>query len=99
MLEHGTQVCLDLLAEMNREVPPPDRTLASGGWTRMECVRRSRSAVLPQVTYSPRSEDTAYGAALLGAYAAAGAVDAGPLPEFADAFRPVPTPPDLSPSR
>ena len=92
------QVCLDLLAEMNREVPPPDRTLASGGWTRMECVRRSRSAVLPQVTYSPRSEDTAYGAALLGGYAAAGAADAGPLPEFADTFRPVPTPP-LSPSR
>ncbi len=90
-LEHGTRVCLDLLAEMNREVAPPDRTLASGGWTRMECVRRSRSAVLPRVSYSPRSEDTAYGAALFGAYAAAGAADAGPLPAFADTFRPVPT--------
>jgi sugar (pentulose or hexulose) kinase len=87
-LEHGTQVCLDLLAEMDREVGPPDRTLVSGGWSRMECVRRSRSSVLPQVTFSPRSEETAFGAALFGAYAAAGSVDgAGPLPDFADTFR------------
>jgi sugar (pentulose or hexulose) kinase len=90
-LEHGTQVCLDLLGEMNREVPAPDRTLATGGWTRMECVRRARSAALPQVSYSPRSEDTAYGAALFGAYAAAGAADSGPLTSFADSFRPAPT--------
>jgi sugar (pentulose or hexulose) kinase len=87
VLEHGTRVCLDLLAEMHREVPAPDRTLAGGGWTRMECVRRARSAALPQVSYSPRSEDTAYGAALFGAYAAAGATDSGPLPAFADSFR------------
>lgn len=86
-LEHGTQVCLGLLAEMNQDVAPPDRTLASGGWTRMECVRRARSAVLPRVSYSPRREDTAYGAALLGAYAAAGAAAAGRLPEFAATFR------------
>jgi len=91
VLEHGTRVCLDLLAEMNREVPPPDRTVASGGWTRMECVRRSRSAVLPQVSYSAHSEDTAFGAALLAAYAAAGGTAAGPLPEFAGTFRPVPS--------
>jgi len=89
-LDHGTRVCLDLLAEMNREVPPPDRTLASGGWTRMACVRRARSAALPQVSYSPRSEDTAYGAALFGAYAAAGATRIGTLTDFADSFRAVP---------
>lgn len=90
-LEHGTQVCLDLLAKMNREVSPPDRTLATGGWTRMECVRRARSAALPQVSYSARNEDTAYGAALFGAFAAAGATSSGPLTSFADSFRPAPT--------
>ncbi len=91
VLAHGTAVCLDLLATMHREVPPPDRTLASGGWTRMACVRRARSAVLPSVTWSPRSEDTAFGAALFGAYAAAGALaGAGPLADFADAFRAAP---------
>ena len=88
-LEHGTQVCVELLGEMNREVPAPESTLATGGWTRMECVRRARSAALPRVSYSSRSEDTAFGAAIFGAYAAAAGADAGvPLTDFAGTFRP-----------
>ena len=47
VLAHGTRACLDRLAVMDREVPPAESTLASGGWTRMACVRRARSAVLP----------------------------------------------------
>jgi len=87
VLAHGTQACLDRLAVMDREVSPAVSTLASGGWTRMACVRQARSAVLPDVTFSSREEETAFGAALFAAYAAAGGPAAGPLAGFADAFR------------
>ena len=69
------------VAAVRAEYPHVDDT----GW------RTGRTAVLPRVTYSPRGEDTAFGAALFGAYAASGArPGAGPLPDFADRFRPVP---------
>jgi hypothetical protein len=41
----------------------------------MESVRAARSALLPGVTFSPRTEDTAFGAALFGAFAASQAGD------------------------
>ena len=81
----------DRLAVMDREVPPAESTLASGGWTRMACVRQARSAVLPDVTFSSREEETAFGAALFAGYAEAGGVAAGPLADFGAAFRSVST--------
>lgn len=69
-LLHGNDMCAELIEVMDREVPPATSTLLTGGWARMPSVRRARTHVLPDVSYSNRSEDTAFGAALFGAYAA-----------------------------
>lgn len=84
VLEHGNRVCAALLDAMAREVPPATRALVSGGWTRMESVRRARAAVLPPATWSARSEGTCHGAARFAAWATAGGPDAGPLPVFGE---------------
>jgi sugar (pentulose or hexulose) kinase len=69
-LRHGSEVLAEVLAVMDAENPPATRTVLAGGWTRMESVRRSRRAVLPNPRFSDRDEDTAYGAALVAAFAA-----------------------------
>ena len=68
-LLHGNDVCAELMAVMDREVPPPTSTLLTGGWSRMASVVRARELVLPAVTVSAHDEGTAYGAALFAAYA------------------------------
>ena len=69
-LTHGTDTLRDVVAVLDAEVGPATETVVAGGWARMACVRRSRCNALPDVTFSPRSEDTAHGAALIGAFAA-----------------------------
>jgi sugar (pentulose or hexulose) kinase len=69
-LHHGSEVLLDVLAQMDAENPPATRSVLAGGWSRMRSVRRSRQRILPSVRFSDRDEDTAFGAALVAAYAA-----------------------------
>lgn len=69
-LRHGSEVLLGVLAQMDAENPPATRSVLAGGWSRMRSVRRSREQILPSVRVSDRDEDTAFGAALVAAYAA-----------------------------
>lgn len=67
VLRHGNDEIARLIEAMDREVPPARSTLLTGGWAGMRSVRDARAAVLPDVTVSGRSQDTAYGAALFAA--------------------------------
>lgn len=84
-LAHGTDLLRDVVDHMDAEVPPARRTVVAGGWAGMQSVRRARSAALPDVTFSDRPEDTAFGAALVGAFAADRT--ATDLTAFAASFR------------
>lgn len=67
VLEHGNDEIAILVEAMDRELPPARTTLLTGGWAGMTSVREARSAALPGVTVSARSQDTAYGTALFAA--------------------------------
>jgi sugar (pentulose or hexulose) kinase len=67
VLRHGNEEIGLLIEAMDREVPPARSTLLTGGWAGMTSVREARAAVLPAVTVSERSQDTAFGAALFAA--------------------------------
>ena len=69
-LRHGCQVLEEVLAVMDSEHPPATRSVLAGGWVGMRSVRRSRERILPDVLFSERAEDTAYGAALIAGFAA-----------------------------
>jgi sugar (pentulose or hexulose) kinase len=69
-LRDGRQVLSEVLARMDAEAAPAVRSVVAGGWTRMRCVRRARQDLLPAPAFSDRDEDTAYGAALVAAFAA-----------------------------
>ncbi len=69
-LAHGTDTLREVVALIDAEVGPATETVVAGGWAGMASVRRARQAALPGVRYSSRSEDTAYGAALIGSFAA-----------------------------
>ncbi len=64
VLRHGNEEIRLLIEAMDREVPPARSALLTGGWAEMASVQRARAAVLPAVTVSARSQDTAYGAAM-----------------------------------
>jgi hypothetical protein len=68
-------VLTDVVALIDAEAGPATETMVAGGWTRMASVRRAREAALPGVVFSGRDEDTAHGAALIGAFAADPAAD------------------------
>ena len=53
----------DSIGWNDAEVPPARTTLLTGGWAGMASVRDARAEVLPDVSVSTRSQDTAYGAA------------------------------------
>jgi sugar (pentulose or hexulose) kinase len=74
-LQHGCAVLQEVLAVMDTEQPPATRSVLAGGWVGMSSVRRSRQRILPGVRFSERDEDTAYGAALIAAFAADPAVE------------------------
>jgi sugar (pentulose or hexulose) kinase len=69
-LAHGTHTLRDVVALIDAQVGPATETVVAGGWAGMESVRRARESALPGVRFSSRSEDTAYGAALIGCFAA-----------------------------
>jgi sugar (pentulose or hexulose) kinase len=69
-LKHCTAEVRRLLDIMAPWVDSPTRSVVSGGWSQMASVRAARCSVLPNATFSPHPEDTAVGAALLGACAA-----------------------------
>ncbi len=64
VLRHGNDEIRLLLAAMDRELPQARSALLTGGWAAMRSVQRARSAVLPPLAVSRRSQDTASGAAL-----------------------------------
>jgi len=82
-LAHSTDVLTEVVARMEAEVPPARRTVVAGGWAGMESVRRARRLALPGVTFSDRQEDTAFGAAMVAAFAVSGSQD---LTDFATRF-------------
>lgn len=69
-LLHGNDMCAELIEAMNLEVPAATSCLLTGGWARMKSVSRARGRLFPHTSNSHRTEDTAFGAALFGAYAA-----------------------------
>ncbi len=100
-IDHITAESERLLAAMAAEVGPSERTVIAGGWTRMSSIRRAKSASLPHVRYSDRSQAGAFGAALFAAHAVEAAAmlatadrhdaigidePSGPTQEFAAAF-------------
>lgn len=64
VLEHGNDEIELLIRAMDHEIEPARSTLLTGGWAEMQSVRDARSRVLPDMTVSERSQDTAYGAVL-----------------------------------
>lgn len=69
-LQHGNEVLQEVLSVMDAEHRPATRSVLAGGWVGMRSVRRSRQRLLSDVRFSERAEDTAYGAALIAAFAA-----------------------------
>ncbi|WP_454294349.1 FGGY family carbohydrate kinase [Salana multivorans] len=67
LLQHGNDEIAVLTEAMDREVPPATETLLSGGWAQMASVRAARSRVLPGLSVSARSQETAFGAAMAAA--------------------------------
>ncbi|WP_129336580.1 FGGY-family carbohydrate kinase [Cellulomonas endophytica] len=67
VLRHGNDEIRRLVDVMDREIPPARTTLLAGGWASMASVRQERAAVLPGLEVSPRTQDTAHGAALFAA--------------------------------
>ena len=63
VLEHGNDEIRLLMEAMDREVPPPDSAVISGGWIGMASVLAARSRVLPGLRTSQRNQETASGAA------------------------------------
>lgn len=74
-LAHADREVERILELMDAVVAPAHSSVVSGGWSQMLSVQAARRAVLPNPTFSPRSEDTAVGAALVGAFAAQEASD------------------------
>lgn len=64
VLKHGNDEIRQLMAAMDREVPPPTTAVISGGWISMASVLAARSHVLPGLSTSQRNQETASGAAL-----------------------------------
>jgi len=67
VLRHGNDEVRLLVEAMDDLIPAACSTLLTGGWAGMKSVQRARSQVLPEVSVSPRDQDTAYGAALFAA--------------------------------
>jgi sugar (pentulose or hexulose) kinase len=85
-LEHSSQTLAGVLELMDREVGPAGRTVLSGGWASMRCVQRARAEVLPRMHLATSTEGTAYGAALIAAFAAAGDPNDRDLVTFASEY-------------
>lgn len=65
VLRHSNDEIQILIDAINRELPPAHSTTMTGGWTRMDSVRRARERILPNLTIAPHEQETAFGAALI----------------------------------
>ncbi|KHK97744.1 hypothetical protein LK09_09535 [Microbacterium mangrovi] len=68
-LQHGNDLCEELLAVMHREVPAPTSTVLTGGWASMRSVVRARAEILPDIRLDTVEEGTAFGAAAFALWA------------------------------
>ncbi len=68
-LEHCTQTLAGVLGLMDAEVGRATRTVLSGGWSSMQSIRRARARMMPGLHVSTQTEETAYGAGLIAAFA------------------------------
>lgn len=66
-LRHSNDEIEQLIAAMDRELPPATTATLTGGWAGMACVRRARAELLPHLTVSKRAQETAFGAARIAA--------------------------------
>jgi len=62
-----------LLTAIEKVVGPHQRAVAAGGWTQMASVRGAKAAVIDALSFSPVVQPGVTGAAMLAAYALAGA--------------------------
>jgi len=69
ILRHSSDEIRLLIDAIDRELPPAESALLTGGWSSLLSVRRARAAVLPDLQVSDREQDTAYGAAVIAARA------------------------------
>ena len=67
-----------LLTDIEKVVGPHRRAVAAGGWTQMASVRGAKAAVIDALSFSPVVQPGVTGAAMLAAYALAGADPTGP---------------------
>jgi sugar (pentulose or hexulose) kinase len=85
-LDHTSAAVAALAARIDAEVGTRRRrVVAAGGWTHLAGVRGAKALTLPDVTFSPRRQAGAYGAATFAAWAAAGR--RGTAPGFARRFQ------------
>jgi sugar (pentulose or hexulose) kinase len=73
-----------LLTAIEKVAGPHRRAVAAGGWTQMASVRGAKAAVIDALSFSPVVQPGATGAAMLAAYALAGADPAAPDPASRD---------------
>ena len=85
-LAHVSATVAALVQSIDAEVGPRRAVVAAGGWTRMASVRAQKLLTLPDVTFSPRQQAGAFGAATFAAWAAAGR--SGTAVDFAAGFVP-----------
>jgi hypothetical protein len=69
-----------LLTTLHRVVPPHQRAVASGGWTRMASVRRAKAAAIDHLEFADLPEPGVVGAAIVALQAASVPVAASPPP-------------------
>jgi sugar (pentulose or hexulose) kinase len=67
VLRHSNDEIRQLIAAMDRELPPATSATLTGGWVGMASVRRARAEVLPHLSVSNRPQETAFGAARVAA--------------------------------
>jgi tagatose-1,6-bisphosphate aldolase/sugar (pentulose or hexulose) kinase len=67
VLRHSNDEIQQLIAAMDRELPPATTAKLTGGWADMASVRRARAEVLPRLAVSSRAQETAFGAARIAA--------------------------------
>ncbi|KMS91502.1 FGGY-family carbohydrate kinase [Prauserella rugosa] len=67
VLRHSNDEIRTLVAALDAEVPAATSATLTGGWAGMRSVQRARAHVLPQLTVSARTQETAFGAARIAA--------------------------------
>ncbi|MBU6534009.1 FGGY-family carbohydrate kinase [Streptomyces mayonensis] len=63
VLRHSNDEIKQLISAMDQELPSARSATLTGGWAGMDSVRRARAVVLPRLTVSTRTQETAFGAA------------------------------------